>query len=185
MSQSVAALIPTAVDYERTLVLAIEVSNKNWVLAAQVPGLAHTKTKRTIEPDAEALLAAIVGYRARATATGRSIERVSAGRRRKTRSVVPRRAFCQRFDGREGTFHRGRARGGDRPVHASYLRSTRRKGAPANQRAHQGGPGGCKTSRHRVGRSQCAVGQDSGGGGQPCTKFASSPCPTIVDVGGE
>ena len=37
MSQSVAALIPAAVDYERTLVLAIEVSNKSWVLAASRP----------------------------------------------------------------------------------------------------------------------------------------------------
>ena len=36
MSQTTAALMPAAVDYERTLVLAIEVSNKSWVLAAQV-----------------------------------------------------------------------------------------------------------------------------------------------------
>ena len=78
MSQAVAALMPAAVDYERTLVLAIEVSNKSWVLAAQVPGLPHTKAKRTIEPEAEALLAAIAGYRARASAMGRSIERVIA-----------------------------------------------------------------------------------------------------------
>ncbi len=41
MSQTVATLIPAAVDYERTLILAIEVSNKSWVLAAQVPGLPH------------------------------------------------------------------------------------------------------------------------------------------------
>ena len=47
MSQTVAAPIPAAVDHERTLVLAIEVSNKSWVLAAQVPGLPHTKAKRT------------------------------------------------------------------------------------------------------------------------------------------
>jgi transposase len=66
------------VDYERTLVLAIEVSNKSWVLAAQVPGLPHTKAKRTIDPEAEALLAAIAGYRTRAVATGCSIERVIA-----------------------------------------------------------------------------------------------------------
>src|SRR6201997_120089 len=78
MSQTVAALIPAAVDHERTLVLAIEVSNKSWVLAAQVPGLPHTKAKRTIDPKPEALLAAIAGYRARAAATGRSIERVIA-----------------------------------------------------------------------------------------------------------
>ena len=66
MSQTVAALIPAAVDYERTLILAVEVSNKSWVLAAQVPGLPHTKAKRTIDPEAEALLAAIAAYRARA-----------------------------------------------------------------------------------------------------------------------
>ena len=59
MSQTVAAQIPAAVDYERTLILAIEVSNKSWVLAAQVPGLPHTKAKRTIDPEAEALMAAI------------------------------------------------------------------------------------------------------------------------------
>ena len=54
MLQTVAALFPAAVDYERTLVLAIEVSNKSWVLAAQVPGLPHTKAKRTVNPEAEA-----------------------------------------------------------------------------------------------------------------------------------
>jgi hypothetical protein len=78
MSQAVAVLMPAAVDYERTLVLAIEVSNKSWVLAAQVPGRPHTKAKRTIDPKAEALLAAIAGYRACAAAMGRSIERVIA-----------------------------------------------------------------------------------------------------------
>ena len=78
MSQTIAAPIPAAVDYDGTLVLAIEVSNKSWVLAAQVPGLPHTKAKRTINPEAGALLAAITGYRTRAAATGRSIERVIA-----------------------------------------------------------------------------------------------------------
>jgi transposase len=78
MSQTVAAQMPAAVDYEKTLVLAIEVSNKSWVLAAQVPGLPHAKAKRTIDPEAEALLTAIAGYRARAAAMGRSIERVIA-----------------------------------------------------------------------------------------------------------
>jgi hypothetical protein len=29
---------PIALDYENTLVLAIELSNASWVLAAQVPG---------------------------------------------------------------------------------------------------------------------------------------------------
>jgi hypothetical protein len=78
MPQTIAAPIPAALDYERTLVLAIEVSSKSWVIAAQVPGLPRTKAKRTINPESEALLAAIAGYRTRAAATGRSIERVIA-----------------------------------------------------------------------------------------------------------
>src|SRR5437763_17173885 len=37
MSPTIAARRPAAVDYERTLILSIEVSNQSWVLAAQVP----------------------------------------------------------------------------------------------------------------------------------------------------
>jgi transposase len=67
-----------AVLYERTLVLAIELSSKTWVLAAQVPGLPQTKAKRTIEPDKLALQSAIEGYRARAVAAGHAVDRVIA-----------------------------------------------------------------------------------------------------------
>jgi transposase len=70
--------ITNAVDYDRTLVLAIELSNKSWVLAAQVPGLPQTKAKRTIEPDKLALQSAIDGYRARAVAAGHPVDRVVA-----------------------------------------------------------------------------------------------------------
>lgn len=66
------------VQYDRTLVLAIELSNKNWVLAAQVPGLPQTKAKRAIEPDKLALHCAIDGYRARAAAAGHPVDRVVA-----------------------------------------------------------------------------------------------------------
>jgi len=65
-----------AVQYDTTLVLAIELSSKTWVLAAQVPGLPKTKAKRTIEPDKLALESAIDGYRARAAAAGYSVDRV-------------------------------------------------------------------------------------------------------------
>ncbi len=70
--------IPVAPDYDRTLVLAIELSNASWVLAAQVPGLPRVKAKRTVEPTAAALLAAIHGYRDRAKAAGRDVGRVVA-----------------------------------------------------------------------------------------------------------
>jgi transposase len=40
---------------------AIELSDKSWVLAAQVPGLRQLKAKRSVEPTAEALLGAIEG----------------------------------------------------------------------------------------------------------------------------
>src|SRR6516162_3968714 len=65
-----------AINYDHTLVLAIELSNKSWVLAAQVPGLPQTKAQRTIEPNKNALLAAIDGYRARAAAVGYAVDRV-------------------------------------------------------------------------------------------------------------
>ena len=65
MSRPSNILLPV-INYDHTLVLAIELSNKSWVLAAQVPGLPQTKAQRTIEPNKNALLAAIDGYRARA-----------------------------------------------------------------------------------------------------------------------
>jgi transposase len=63
-------------DYERTLILAIELSNTSWVLAAQIPGLPGVKAKRSIESTPEALMAAIEDYRARAAKAGRNVERV-------------------------------------------------------------------------------------------------------------
>src|ERR1700726_3512039 len=65
-----------AINYDHTLVLSVELSNKSWVLAAQVPGLPRTKAQRTIEPNKNALLAAIDGYRARAAAVGYTVDRV-------------------------------------------------------------------------------------------------------------
>ena len=79
MLQPAAPFLPlTGVDYDRTLVVAIELSSKNWVLAAQVPGLLQTKARRTIEPTKEALFEALHGYHARAVAAGRQVERVVA-----------------------------------------------------------------------------------------------------------
>jgi transposase len=69
---------PVALDYDSTLVLAIELSSTSWVLAAQVPGLPRLKAKRSVEPTAEALMAAINGYRDRACEAGRIVERVVA-----------------------------------------------------------------------------------------------------------
>jgi len=66
----------TAADHDRALILAVEVSGKNWVVAAQVPGLPRGKPRRALEPTAEALMAAIRGYARRAAAVGRSVERV-------------------------------------------------------------------------------------------------------------
>jgi transposase len=43
MSPTIAARRPAAVDYERTLILSIEVSNQSWVLAAQVRRFANGK----------------------------------------------------------------------------------------------------------------------------------------------
>ena len=49
MTQARGALpTPTVLDYERTLILAIELSTTSWVLAAQIPGLPGVKAKRSI-----------------------------------------------------------------------------------------------------------------------------------------
>jgi transposase len=79
MTQAPGALpTPTVLDYERTLILAIELSNTSWVLAARIPGLPGVKAKRSIEPTPEALMAAIENYRTRAVKAGRNVERVVA-----------------------------------------------------------------------------------------------------------
>ena len=65
-----------AVDYNTTLVLALETSAKNWVVAAHVPGTGVVKAKQVIASNADALEAAVEGYRRRAAAGGRIIERV-------------------------------------------------------------------------------------------------------------
>src|ERR1700721_3103546 len=65
-----------AINYDHTLVLSVELSNKSWVLAAEVPGFPQTKAQRTIEPNKNALFAAIDGYRARAAAVGYTVDRV-------------------------------------------------------------------------------------------------------------
>src|SRR3984885_7307603 len=73
-----AASKPVALDYDNTLVVAIELSNVSWVLAAQVPGLPRLKAKRSVEPTAEALRAALNAHRNRAREAGRMVERVIA-----------------------------------------------------------------------------------------------------------
>lgn len=79
MTQALGAFpTPTVLDYERTLILAIELSNTSWLLAAQIPGLPGVKAKRSIEPTPEALMAAIEGYRVRAEKAGRNVDRVVA-----------------------------------------------------------------------------------------------------------
>lgn len=63
-------------DFDRTLVLALEVSDRNWVLAAHVPGLAGSKPRRTLAPAPKTLLEAVEDYRTRAARTGRNVDRV-------------------------------------------------------------------------------------------------------------
>ncbi len=66
----------SAAEFDRTLVLALEVSEKSWVVAAHVPGVQGSKPRRTLSPTAEALLEAVEAYRARAARAGRDVDRV-------------------------------------------------------------------------------------------------------------
>src|SRR4051795_5279982 len=66
----------TGLDYERTLILAVEVSGRSWVVAAQVPGLRQKGVKQQLAPRADALMAAVEGYKRRAAAAGMAVDRV-------------------------------------------------------------------------------------------------------------
>src|ERR671932_573424 len=63
-------------DYDRTLILAVEVSSRSWVVAAQVPGLRQKGVKQQLAPCADALMAAVEGYKRRAAAAGMAVDRV-------------------------------------------------------------------------------------------------------------
>src|SRR5690348_18110976 len=63
-------------DYDRTLILAVEISNRSWVAAAQVPGLRQKGAKQQLAPRADALMTAIEGYKRRAAAVGMVVDRV-------------------------------------------------------------------------------------------------------------
>ena len=63
-------------DFERTLIFALEVSDKSWVVAAHVPGLPGSKPRRTLLPSTDALLEMVDHYRARAAKADKSVDRV-------------------------------------------------------------------------------------------------------------
>src|SRR3982750_2045884 len=63
-------------DYDRTLILAVEISNRSWVVAAQVPGLRQKGAKQQLAPQADALMAAVEGYKRRAAAAGMAVDRI-------------------------------------------------------------------------------------------------------------
>ena len=68
-------------DYDRTLILAVEVSGRSWVVAAQVPGLRQKSAKQQLAPCADALMAAVEGYKRRAAAAGLDLRDVFGTRR--------------------------------------------------------------------------------------------------------
>src|SRR3954467_6845689 len=63
-------------NYDCTLILAVEISNRSWVAAAQVPGLRQKGVKQQLAPRADALMAAVEPYKRRAAAAGMVVDRV-------------------------------------------------------------------------------------------------------------
>jgi transposase len=77
MPKTSPSIAPTAaLDYESTLVVVVEISKKSWVIGAQIPGFPQSKSKQKIAAQADALAVAIDGYKRRAEAVGKTIERV-------------------------------------------------------------------------------------------------------------
>ena len=70
LSRSLAAL-----DQDTTLVAVVELSSKNWLVAAAVPGVERHPLKK-LDPDASALLKLLERWRGEAERKGRTIKRV-------------------------------------------------------------------------------------------------------------
>jgi len=62
-------------DYDSTMIAALELSSKKWLLAVQLPGVIR-RTRHTLEPNGAGLAALIGKLRARSAASGRPIARV-------------------------------------------------------------------------------------------------------------
>src|SRR4051812_50050671 len=76
MNQYAHSTATSGPDDDRTLILAVEISNRSWVVAAQVPGLRQKSAKQQLAPRADALMAAVEGYKRRAAAAGMVVDRV-------------------------------------------------------------------------------------------------------------
>jgi transposase len=65
-----------AVDYDSTVIVVVEISERSWVVGAQIPGVDRArKPKRTIAPNAAALFEALDQYRRRAAEAGYPVTR--------------------------------------------------------------------------------------------------------------
>jgi transposase len=67
----------TAFDYDSTLVVALELSEKSWQAAAVIPGVTRRPRRRFAPRDLAGLLASIERWKAEALAVGRVVRRVS------------------------------------------------------------------------------------------------------------
>lgn len=70
------AFCGNGLDYDHTLILAVELSSRSWVVAVQTPGARQKGTKQQIVPQADALMAVIQDHQRRAGAAGLSVDRV-------------------------------------------------------------------------------------------------------------
>lgn len=69
------ALMPAALDYETTIIGALELSENKWVLAVQLPGVKR-HTRHVLEASGEELAELIERLKARCAAAGHPIARV-------------------------------------------------------------------------------------------------------------
>src|SRR3954470_23155408 len=76
MTQYAHSTATSGLDYDRTLILAVEISNRSWGDAAQVPGLRQKGAKQQLAPRPAALIAAIERYKRRAAAARMAVDRI-------------------------------------------------------------------------------------------------------------
>jgi len=69
----------TAFDHDNTLVIAMELSGKSWILSAAIPGVDRRPKKIVGIGDIDGVVAALSGWRTEAIRAGKSVSRVVAG----------------------------------------------------------------------------------------------------------
>jgi len=76
MTEHTQTLCSNGLDYDHTLILAVELSSRSWVVAVQAPGARQKVSTQQVLPQVDSLMAVIEEHQRRASAARMSVDRV-------------------------------------------------------------------------------------------------------------